>query len=305
MSLDKIVYDVGDSIDVNIYGMQYSGRASLVLQDKTQVYYNMAYNLDRNTIRASLPITNSILLNAGVLTLQLYTEDPSVADTTEPPTISDIPLLQNFDFNNIFLGRQIRLLPPEPTSEPTIDHEEDTFSGRVMQEIDIFVKPSQIIGVRFSLNQVNYMPGQRVSFKLDVDNSCPFCILSTNLVKAIVLMTDDSAFLEIEKANENPSLFTKVFLEKEIFTGKEFRNSSSYIDYLFNSAERNAVNDVVLKDNRLELLLGNQKFRKFFYYQTDLKIFMRTVMIRNLKNIEMRYLICYPQVVQLLFITRK
>lgn len=50
-------------------------------------------------------------------------------------------------------------------------------------------------------------------------------------------MVDESAFAEIEKSNVSPSLFTKIFLEKEIYTNEEneFRNSHNFIDHIFNS----------------------------------------------------------------------
>lgn len=44
-------------------------------------------------------------------------------------------------------------------------------------------------------------------------------------------MIDETAFVEIEKSRENPSLFTKIFLERETRNaGKIFFNSSKYID---------------------------------------------------------------------------
>ncbi len=61
--------------------------------------------------------------------------------------------------------------------------------------------------------------------------------------------------MEIEKSNEPSSLFTKIFLEKEVyFEDNEFKNNYRYIDYLFNASKRDKNSDD--EDERLEYLLG-------------------------------------------------
>ena len=77
-------------------------------------------------------------------------------------------------------------------------------------------------------------------------------------------MVNSSAFVEADQSSTSASLFTKVFLEKEIYSEKnEFRNNQRYIDYLFNREQKNQAN-LNENDKRLELLLGNQKWRQLF-----------------------------------------
>ncbi len=76
-------------------------------------------------------------------------------------------------------------------------------------------------------------------------------------------VVDASAFVEIEKANQNPSLLTKIFLEKEIYLNEEqeFKGAFRYIDHMF---DQDSLGEGLGRDDDLELLLGNQKFRQFF-----------------------------------------
>ena len=75
----------------------------------------------------------------------------------------------------------------------------------------------------------------------------------------IIEVVDSSAFVEIEKSQLSPSLFTKVFLEKEIYANEDndFKNSHKYIDYLFRAKHNNDRAKIEKAEGYLELLLGN------------------------------------------------
>ena len=273
--VNKLVYETDENILVKIWSSEYRGRIALVLQDKTTIYRNQIHNVNKDSTTIVVPLKSIKLQNAGVLTLQLYTDKSISEEIRIQFNKYDNPFLEwlfeNEDFARIFPT----IIPPRP--RPVPQPENGDYSGQIMQEIDIFVKPPEIIGADIILNDSSYLPGQELEFMVNIDTDCPLCVSKDIVTHAIIMITDESVFLEIEKANQNPSLFTKVFLEKEVHTGSEFRNSHRYIDYLFNSEERSTTENVDEKDERLGLLLGNQGYRKFFFSPKELKEFYNNV----------------------------
>ena len=88
---------------------------------------------------------------------------------------------------------------------------------------------------------------------------------------AIITATDESAFLNVDSSNKNPSLLTKIFLEKEVFTNDgKLENSEKYIDYMFKKGATRESDSTEIFQN----LLGNQSKRQFLFDPTKLQEFI-------------------------------
>ena len=128
-----------------------------------------------------------------------------------------------------------------------------------IQESLIFVQPKQKLKFEVKTKFDAYSPKDTVDIQVNSSEDC----------FANVIVTDESAFLEIEKRRLPPSLFTKVFLEKELkFKSKDFPDSSTFIDSVFDS---NSPDPKVSNPRSLELLLGVQSWRTFFLTEEGLK----------------------------------
>ena len=114
-----------------------------------------------------------------------------------------------------------------------------------------------------------------------------------------VYVTDESAFLQLEKRNLPPSLLTKIFLEKELRgVGGVLPASKSYINWAFesntdirateysllpdhlNGDDGLSLTETFLKtqsDEKLKYLLGNQRWRQLFLSGRNLATFYSNV----------------------------
>lgn len=91
-------------------------------------------------------------------------------------------------------------------------------------------------------------------------DSCERCRQGKTF-SVILAAVDASVFLEVNEENTSPSLITKVFLDKEIFNpSREFYRWNHYVDVFFQDSLNTQV-----QEESLDLLLGNQRERKFLF----------------------------------------
>lgn len=79
-------------------------------------------------------------------------------------------------------------------------------TDEVISELLIFIKPETTLETEIILDKSTYIPKDDVCFTIRAKESC-YCA---------VIVTDESAFLDIEARRYPVSLTTKVFLEKEL-----------------------------------------------------------------------------------------
>lgn len=103
-----------------------------------------------------------------------------------------------------------------------------------------------------------------------------------------MVVSDESAFLQLEKRNVAPSLITKIFLEKELRkTNRILNESFDYIDWLFEnnlavaedaldsgSGSGAWADQLKLADERIRLAMGTQKWRRFFLTASTIRNFL-------------------------------
>lgn len=135
-----------------------------------------------------------------------------------------------------------------------------------LQEMLIYVEPKQKLGIELEFDQKRYAPKDQVNLGVTVDGN------KQALVGVVV--SDETAYLEIEKRNHPVSFCSKVFLEKELhFKSGEWVNSVKYIDDFFENSEKTSRNQNAKED--LEYLLGVQDWRLFFLTEQKIREFIK------------------------------
>lgn len=140
------------------------------------------------------------------------------------------------------------------------------FPYLLAQESEVFVRPSKVLGASLDASAVN----GKLKYSVALNRDCTDCDVPANAkVWALVSVVDASAFVEVERSRESPSLFAKVYLEREVLLPKQALFSSARcLDHFFQADKR----EVRVKEaEELNLLLGNQSFRKFLYGPDRLK----------------------------------
>lgn len=157
------------------------------------------------------------------------------------------------------------------------------------QESLIFVYPKNKVKIIKKYSQTIYKPSQEVSLNLQIGED------PAKQYFYGVFVSDESAFLQVEKRNFPPSLISKILLEKE-FRGNEgtLPNSHYLLNYLFennsefknkeysfeeelgqteiDSAMKNSSND------KIQNLIGNQRWRQMFLSENQIKSYMNNVL---------------------------
>jgi len=308
LNLETLVYKPTDNLQFSLASKSFANNILVVLQSKTRVFYSKKVSLGNK--KGSGPFTqnfNILLKNlgqfyGGVYTLQIYRQKPKSETCDIPTPASTNPPITKLPAN---ANQDKLIVRPKPIFPPPIDNDgvSINYQGEILQEVDIFIKPSSIIGASISLNKSFYVPGETINATIRLDNNCPNCdpnIAKSN-VRGYVIVTDESAFLEIEKSRENPSLFTKIFLQKEIWNPKnQFKNSFRYIDYIFNGKSNYSEKDIKIADSKLHLLLGNQSKRKFLYTPDVLQKFLNSPYDALFSNSEDYYNYLVPRMTPLI-----
>lgn len=265
----KRLYADSDRMSVQVQSASFEGTALLAIVNKGKVVYRSALSLKLGANKHTVNLKSLSLQTGGVFTVQLYTQKPEEDDKTEKPK-ADVeeqvaPMIGAF--------RVRRIAPRRPPPANLVD-----FRGDIQQEAEIFVVPELVIGASIKLDKERVAPNDEVSYTIALDDACKGCFKAQatgSQVFAMVDVVDESAFLEIEKSRENPSLFTKVFLEKEIRNqGKVFFDPSKYVDFLFDAKQKFEA-DRDQKEKLIDLLLGNQGYRKFFLDPKTLEDFLQ------------------------------
>jgi hypothetical protein len=158
------------------------------------------------------------------------------------------------------------------------------------QESLIYIYPQNRLEITKTYNKEKYQPGDEVEIDLKIDNSGAS---STDYFYRVVV-SDESAFLQLEKRNLPPTLFTKVLLEKELRGVDGILDSShAYLNWMFENNDDllkeeylmdELVDDSEIKNNlkslsmqKLEMLLGNQRWRQLFLTGRQMASFLRQV----------------------------
>ena len=128
--------------------------------------------------------------------------------------------------------------------------------GTPDQESLLYIHPLNKLNIKATLDKQIYLPESQVQLKLKAKKDTLWNIIVTN----------EASFLQIEQKRLPPSLPTKVFLENELFfESKEFQEAGQYIDWFFeNNHQKLSFEQIHANNLALELLLGNQGWRKFF-----------------------------------------
>lgn len=131
--------------------------------------------------------------------------------------------------------------------------------GQPDQESLVYVHPRKRVEVGVTQDSPVYLPGATV--RMDVNHRSG----EPDMLWAVVV-SDETATLQVEKKRHPPSLVSKVFLENELFfASKEFQGAHRYVDWFFeNGAKRPSGKAQRENNRRLDVLLGNQGWRDFF-----------------------------------------
>ena len=166
-----------------------------------------------------------------------------------------------------------------------------------LQEILIYVEPSNKLKLGLTFDKKVYCPGDEVKFTVNAG--------SKSVVG--VSVSDETAFLEIERRRRPVSFATKTFLEKEVYSASgELADSSQYVDWFFENNPE--VRRGLLEDSgddvgqalanlqsrrrdKLELLLGVQGWRSLFLSTEKIKEYCKKNTENEKLNRALEYII--------------
>ena len=148
-----------------------------------------------------------------------------------------------------------------------------------VQEVLIYIEPEKRLDIGVNFDKEKYCPKGKVNFKLNIEGPGVVAIS----------VSDETAFLEVERRRRPASFATKTFLEKEVYSpAKELACADKYIDWFFQNeekiargcletCERDRTAKLTLLQNKgrgtLERLLAVQDWRKDFLSHSKLKKF--------------------------------
>ena len=279
MNLGKIYYEANQEIAIDFQTYEFNGKVSIVILNKSHilltknVFFNDAPRSLKAQKRTEIINISNLTLQGGVFTVQAYiskTKEQKANPGPLPMTddgakhvVEDINVVKLEVKREALLNVPRRGIPRPPFETPkTIK-----FKGKLIQESDIFVEPPFIIGGKVEFNKPSYLPGDKVEFGIYQNIYCKRCEqFYTEDMKVVIMVTDESAFLEVEKSRESSSLFTKVFLEREVMNGNHvLRSSGKYIDHIFNHKAKLTKDEITQRRRNVEYLLGNASQRKFLF----------------------------------------
>lgn len=279
MQLSKLYYESNQKISVDLQTYEFNGKVSIVVQNKSHIltirniYFNdVARNLKAQKKTQMITISD-LTVQGGVLTVQVYISKakeqkinpkplPATDDGSKPATEINQEALVEMKRDAI-LVKPRRPIPAPEHKPPKILK----FKGKIIQESEVFVEPPQIVGAKIEFNKPSYLPGDKVEFGIYQNIYCKRCEPAyADNMKVVIMVTDESAFLEVEKSRESSSLFTKVFLEREVLSGSHFlRSPEKYIDHIFNHKSKLTKDEITQRRRNVEYLLGNASQRKFMF----------------------------------------
>lgn len=157
------------------------------------------------------------------------------------------------------------------------------------QESLVFIYPQNVLKIEKQFDKTLYMPGDTVEMDLKIDDAD-----SNGDYFYRVIVSDESAFLQLEKRNLPSTLITKVFLEKELRgVNGVLPNSHSYINWIFENNSNLLEEEYLmtasngsgsikdqLRENatqKLSNLLGNQRWRQLFLTGQEMRNFLQQV----------------------------
>ena len=157
------------------------------------------------------------------------------------------------------------------------------------QESLVYVYPKNVLKIEKTYDKETYTPGDSVEIDLKIDNAS-----DKDEYFYRVIVSDESAFLQLEKRNLPPTLLTKVFLEKELrgvdgvvpashaYLNWIFEDNESLLkeEYLMGEiAEGSGVKSKLLETStqKLEKLIGNQKWRQLFHTGREMSNFLMQI----------------------------
>jgi hypothetical protein len=263
LAYKALYYRPGDTLSLSLETHEFIGKVSVVIQNKSSILSRCNRTFKPRKKKTGLQKRNVAIrlskLNikqGGVFTVQLYSEEQSPIEQNRK-TIQEFTI--NIDKSSDDQPDVLKTHYNPPNNSK--------LSAELLQEIDIFIEPKRIIGASLSFGKGTYLPGDSVEYKITPVKNCKRCSSATKKnLKAIVLVTDESAFLEIEKSRSQSSLWTKLFLEREATPSTRVLPSAfKYIDHIFDPQSHLTIDERSKRERNVEFLLGNSKERKFIF----------------------------------------
>ena len=263
MSAKRLVNGRG-AVEVLTVSADYAGPALLALINKGKILHKIDFSIQsRQQNRQTFNLTAETISVGGVFTLGLFIPRRAAATQTKPVTSAPSEEPQK---SAKVAGMRIGIIRPPVVRTPGENMLD--YLGEEVQEMEIFVIPSKTLSARIDISPERIFPGDEIEYSITMEGG------ESKGVRALVDVIDESAFVEVEKARESPSLFTKGFLENEIkLSDGIFLNAYKYIDDLFDLSKR-AKLDMSQIEARIDALLGCQSYRKFLFDPKVLEDFL-------------------------------
>lgn len=247
LNTKRIYYDT-ESLDISLNFEDYQGRVLLALINKGQIVIESVFNLSPDvSMDEDLNLFKSELSAGGVFTLALF-----IPIETENKTKSSKREYQN----------------------------KYQYLGQLIQESEIFVIPSKTTSALISSSTKKSANQLEVEYSIKLNTSCERCLqlggnINEKQFRVVVDILERSSVSEFDIANESSSLFSKIYFENEIIDNNFSASSSNkFLDIFFNSKRMTYMNLEEL-ELRLDLLFGNQHFRKFLFDPNVLEDYLK------------------------------
>lgn len=265
----SLYYGPEDTLVLYLETFEFDGKVSVIVQSKTEVLNQRNYFFTKRKEKFKIekrniviPISDLRASQGGVFTVQVYAGSPSHVSQNQK-TIDDF-------------AKSAKKKVETPKEDITAGYKPPkliNFKSSLLQEIDIFIEPKKIIGVNLDFSKSHYLPGETVEYKISPAKKCNRCpSILNNDIKAVIFVTDESAFLEVEKSREASSPLTKIFLEREVMQANQVLPFAfKYIDHIFNFRSNITKDEIVERKRNVEYLLGNSKDRKFIFEPESLE----------------------------------
>lgn len=284
MGLPKLVFKQNENIEVSLKSSYFNGDLRLVVQDKTKLLYihKFKYNFQEKDKKMIIPVADLHCFQGGAVNVQLFVSEKSlqslennVSTPLSKPQLKPVgkSLKNNNSNSKTAKTGKIRSLNNEAQDEQEVEDEEgavrpltpklaNMFKGVLLQEALVFLLPAKTLVPEVTFNKKAYLPKESVSISLTInDPKTDIPVEKAQKYCAMIVVTNENSFSKVEPTNENPSLITKLFLEKEVMVRDgRFPNAGKYIDELFLKGQ---LSDKASK--MVQNLLGNQRDRQLLF----------------------------------------
>lgn len=287
MDLPKLVFKQTDNLVALIKSKRFTGELRLVIQDKTNLLYAQQFNYDFNekVKKLEIPVADLNYPQGGVVNVQLYVNEKSLDSLTKnvkKPTEDNAVEVQSTESERRMKTKERSMqglaLPANRNgrqsrqSRPLVQGPSVVFQNVLLQEALVFLTPAKLLSAKAIFGKKDYLPKETVSVNVVINdprsqNGGP----TPNQYCEMIVVSDLNSFSKVESANQNPSLVTKLFLEKEVLVRDSyFPNAGRYIDELFlNGGQLSQTARTLLRN-----LLGNQHDRQLLFEPKKLQEYL-------------------------------